>query len=73
MRLRDRIGGIAALLLSASVALAQQQEAPTGPWRSSEIAYIEDSRPYLQWTLGVLFIIGCAVAAVKNPHRSHLD
>jgi hypothetical protein len=58
-------------MLGTSAALAQEE--PQGPYREEGIRYVEGGKPYLQWALGVLFIVGCMVLAFKNPHRTHLD
>jgi hypothetical protein len=65
---------VAVAVLSLLVAPARAQESEdTGPWREPGINYAEQSKPYIPWLIGALFVVGTLVLAFKNPHRSHLD
>lgn len=57
-----------ALLLSVP-ALAQEEKLP--PFY--DVPSLPDSKPWLQWTIGIILILLCLMIAIRNPHRSHLD
>lgn len=38
-----------------------------------DVSLMEQSKPYVQWIVGVLFAAACIAMAMKNPARTHLD
>lgn len=58
-----------ALLCFALPAFAQDDEEK--PFY--DVPMKQESKPYIQWVVGVLFIAACLGIAFKNPARSHLD
>ena len=57
------------LLVLAAPALAQDDE--DKPF--FDVPALPPEKPWIQWLLGVGFMIGCLGIAFKNPHRTHLD
>lgn len=75
-RLRSRailVTAVASLLVATGHAQDEEVIKPDGPWREPGITYMEYSKPWVAWTLGVAFLLAGLVLAIKNPHRSHLD
>lgn len=65
------------MLMAATLALAMaapamaQSDDEDKPFYDVNVK--EHTKPYIQWTVAVLFMAGVLLIAVKNPHRSHLD
>ncbi len=60
----------ALLVACVEPALAQED---LGPYYGKGIQTVQESKPWLQWLVGTLLIAACVLAAIKNPHRTHLD
>ncbi len=60
------------LLITAGPALAADDDEDK-PWFDPAVGRLTAEKPWLQWLVGVGFLVGVAAIAFKNPHRSHLD
>lgn len=65
---RRLLAGVLALWLAAP-GLAQPKEEE--PFYDVDVK--THVKPYVQWTVAVLFMAGCLLIAFKNPRRTHLD
>ena len=61
---------VAAVVLLAVPAFGQDDD-PAANW--SDVSLLARSKPYIQWVVAAVFIVGCLAIAFKNPHRTHLD
>lgn len=62
--------GLLGAALFATPARAEEGE-DKGPYY--DVSVQESRRPWVQWVVGAALTAVCLGAALKNPHRSHLD
>ncbi|TWT46244.1 hypothetical protein RAS1_26930 [Phycisphaerae bacterium RAS1] len=75
MRLNRRLRRVLTILvlgagLSATPARGEEAE-DKGPYY--DVGVMEARRPWVQWVIAAAMVALCLGAALKNPHRSHLD
>lgn len=70
-RMARRCLAVLVTVAAVATAAAQQSDVKLPPFY--DVPAIEDSRPWLQWIVGTVFIAACLGVAIRNPHRSHLD
>jgi hypothetical protein len=59
---------LALAMVAPAMAQSREEDKPF-----YDVSVKEHAKPYIQWTVAVLFMAGVLLIAAKNPHRSHLD
>jgi hypothetical protein len=59
------------MLASVPGAFAQSSDVDDTPFY--DVPALDDTRPWLQWLVGLVLVALCVGVALRNPHRTHLD
>jgi len=68
-----RLGVVVVTVLALCAGPVSAQDKDETIWREPGISYLPERSPYIEWIAATVMIIGCLLAAFKNPHRTHLD